>query len=331
MRGTLRVGVLAAGLAGCAPDLTEPATDGTAHEHPADDGHRYSWVTMNHLSVAAIDEEGAIHTWTQDGYSFPELPAEYAYARIDARYDALCGLDVNGLLVCSSEPDGARVVNPDGPSAVSWTVDVEGRALWVGEDGYVRWEEACQEPPSDDLTLAGGAVQVVGLLDDSRGDRFGCMRLATGAVRCWGGGDLSGSAPVPPGRSDWISKDANSTCVVTASGGVECLGVEGEYCDPSGAWYPEGTFDSVETFDRRCAIRTDGVLLCEEDYGRYCPGPAGAIAQVAPGREQDCWVGVDGLLECAYRVLDPLCEPQGCDYGHPQALQELWPLAGGGG
>lgn len=325
------LGALVAVLAGCAPDLTKPATGGTAHEHPYDDGHRYSWVTMHDLSVAAIDEAGAIHTWEQEGYDFPELPAERAYVRIDGRYDALCGLDVEGVLVCSSEHDGMRVVNPDGPGAVSWTVDVEGRALWVGADGHLRWEHGTQDEPPEDLTVAGGAVQVVGLLDDSLDHLFACARLDTGVIACWGGGRLAGSAPVPAGISDWISMDGGSTCVVRPSGAVECLGLEGEYCDPSGAWEPAGTFSTVETFDRRCAIRTDGSLLCEEDYGKYCPAPVGAVGQVAPGRDQDCWVSEDGMLACAYRVLDPLCDPAGCDWGHPQALQEIWPSVDGGG
>jgi hypothetical protein len=329
-RRALLLGALVAVLAGCAPDPTTPATDGTAHDHPYDDGHRYSWVTMHDLSVAAIDEAGAIHTWEQEGYDFPDLPAEYTYTRIDARHSALCGLDADGFLLCSDDNNGQRVVNPDGPGAVSWTVDVEGRALWVGEDGHLRWEDGTQDAPPEDADV-GGAVQVVGLLDDSLDYLFGCLRSDAGEVVCWGGGGLTGSAPVPSGLSEWISKDEGSTCVVRPSGAVECQGLEGEYCDPSGAWEPAGTFSTVETFGRRCAIRTDGTLLCEEEYGKYCPAPDGAVAQMAPGKDQDCWVGEDGVLSCAYRVLDPLCDPAGCDYGHPQPLQELWPSADGGG
>jgi hypothetical protein len=311
--------------------LTEPATDGTAHEHAYDDGHRYSWVTMHDLSVAAVDEAGAIHTWTQEGYTFPELPSEYTYARIDGRYDSLCGLDVSGVLVCNSEQDGARVVNPDGPAAVSWIVDTEGRALWVGEDGEVRWEPGTQQTPPEEVTAAAGAVQVVGLLSDPPGAAFGCLRFASGTASCWGGDGRGGAGSVPPGRFLDLSTDGGSTCVIAHDGRITCWGEVriDDSCDPESDWEPAGTFADVESYHHRCAIDGAGGLLCQEDYDEFCPGPRGAVAQVAPRMEQDCWVGVDGRIECAYRVLDPVCDPQGCDYGHPYLLQELWPAASG--
>jgi hypothetical protein len=320
-------------VAGCAPDLTEPATDVTAREHAYDDGHRYSWVTMHKLSVAAIDEAGAIHTWTQEGYTLPELPGEYTYARIDGRYDSLCGLDVSGVLVCNSEQDGARVVNPDGPAAVSWIVDVDGRARWVGDDGGVRWEVGTQQTPPEEVTEAGGAVQVVGLIGDTSTVFFGCLRFASGAVTCWGGEGQGGAGIVPGGRYLHITTDVGSTCVIEPDGRVECWGQVAidNSCYPKTDWTPGGTFATVETDQRRCAIDRAGTLQCQEDYDEFCPGPDNAVAQVAPGMFQDCWADVDGRIECAYRVLDPVCEPLGCDYGHPYLLQELWPEAGGSG
>ena len=186
-------------------------------------------------------------------------------------------------------------------------------------------------PPALDFTILDDDPLTVVQVEAGRDDRFACVLLNNGSLRC-GGNNEHGRATPPAddlGPFAQLATSLNHSCALTVSGQLRCWGSNdaGQSTPPADL----GPFVQLAVGENHsCAVTDSAQVSCwgSDSFGRARPpGGLGPVAQVGVGLFHSCALLVSGEVRCwGRRNNDRLTSP---DSGPGGALGKATQLAVG--
>lgn len=233
---------------------------------------------------------------------YPYVDAESAFAdltisTLSAGWDHVCGIDIDGEIVCRGDDEFGETEAPAGP----WADVFAGHRGTCGRRtdgdiecwGFAGGQEAWTRPGGSnwpgDIELVRIAVGRWGM----------CGIDASGGAVCWG---VDGYSPevAPTGQFLSVSTGAGMACGKLSGGpDVECWGVgndEGQLDVPEGDW-----IDVSVSLWTPCGIRSDGSLVCwGSDARAFLDGmpPDTDFVSLETKGESLCGLHQDGRISC---------------------------------
>lgn len=207
----------------------------------------------------------------------------------------MCGVRVDGSLVCWGINDGRQSEPPTGTFASvsvgnqhACAIDSEQRIrCWGTSASYHASGYVPGEPPTGSFN------------DVSVGDDVACALRTERTVACWwlGPGENYGAEfDSPPGSFTAIAAAAASACGIRANQTVDCWGLDRQGTTQA----PEGVFTDLYAENNRvCAVRLSGKIVCwgvEPEQGSSLP--TSTYRSVTLGLLHSCAIGFDGAVDC---------------------------------
>ena len=253
-------------------------------------------------ALCAIDEDGALHCWTDDFNStyYEDLPTDEGFTQVAPSSRHGCALDGQGAIVCWSNSSMAERIEgaPEGGGYVSIAAGEFHNCAVHADGDLVCWG-------LDDKGGLSGAPTDADFTAVVAHDDVSCALHEDGRASCWGlddeGMESEAVAEVPD-DDDFtaLSVAYGDACGLHADGTVSCWGAL-TYIDQAGVAELHDVATISLGFIVLCAITEDGALSCT-------PTPEGATWQPfgdEPLQATDLAVGGEHL--CAVRLGRPQC------------------------
>jgi len=261
-------------------------------------------VAMGNFHGCAIANGGA---WCWGGNGFGDLGnGSQESSNVPV---AVTGLSSGVTAIASGGDQTCAIVS--GGAVMCWGENVGGPITSVEGGEHVTLQSSV---PTTVSGLTSGYTSV------AVGSGHACALSASGAVRCWGdgnlgqlGGTFSSATPLTVYSSGVTAIAAGDeyTCALTTSGGVECWGDRGE-------WLGDGSLTSgivgiAAGASHACALTSQGGVLCwgVNSGGELGDGTAtssaspvavsglsSGVTAIAAGDGVTCAILVDGSIEC---------------------------------